>query len=264
MKKYWLVFKNTISEYFTYRLNFIMWRVRLIFKIFSLYFFWQAIFRKQRILFGYSQEEILTYILGSLVLASVVIATRSVDIGGEINQGDLTNYLLKPINYFKFWFTKDLTDKFLNITFSIIEISLILFLLKPAIYFQKEPSFYLYLLFVIPLATLAYFYINLLLGMVAFWTPEVWGVRFVFWILLEFFSGGLFPLDILPKAIYNTLQLLPFSYLLFFPLKIYLGKLPFSEINKGIIILLIWLFLLNFIVNKVWQKGLKIYSAEGR
>lgn len=262
--KYLLVFKNTISEYFIYRLNFIMWRLRVLFKILALYFFWVAVFGNQETLFNYQKREMLTYILGTLILAGIILASRSVDIGGEINQGALTNYLLRPISYFKFWFTKDLGDKFLNIIFSFLEIILILFFLKPDIYFQKDLIYYFYLLLTIPMATILYFKINLLLGMAAFWTPEVWGVRFIFWILLELLSGGMFPLDILPKAIYNFFQLLPFPYLLFFPLKIYLGKLSFLEISGGIIILLSWLIVLDFIVKKVWQKGLKVYSAEGR
>jgi len=236
----------------------------MVFKILALYFFWLAVFESRGSLFNYQKKEVLTYILGALILTSIIVASRSIDIGGEINQGDLTNYLLKPVSYFKFWFTKDLADKFLNVIFSLLEITLFLIFLNPDIYFQKNLIYYFYLLVTVPVGTVLYFYINFLLGMVAFWTPEVWGVRFVFWILLEFLSGGMFPLDILPKGIYNIFQLLPFPYLLFFPLKIYLGGTSFFEMSKGIIISLFWLIMLDFIVKKVWQKGLRIYSAEGR
>lgn len=264
MRKYWLVFKNTISEYFIYRLNFLAWRLRVIFRILTLYFFWLAVFKNQGLIFSYEKKEILTYILGVSIIGSIVIASRSVDIAGEINQGNLTNYLLKPISYFKFWFVKDLVDKFLNIIFSFLEIGLILFFLKPEIFYQKEFSNYFFLFLVIPFSVLLYFYFNCLLGMVAFFTPETWAVRFIFTILLEFLAGGFFPLDVLPKNIYSFLTLLPFPYFLFFPLKIYLGRLSILEIRNGFFILISWLLLMNFIVRKVWQKGLKIYAAEGR
>lgn len=264
MKKYLKVINNTWEEYFVYRLNFIMWRARVILQLLTVYFLWFALFKERSEIFGYTQSVILTYILGTSILRAIVFSSRTVDVGGEISRGDLTNFLLRPIDYTSYWFARDLGDKALNIIFSVIELTFLVLLLRPPIFFQTDPITLTFFLIATSLALILYFYINFLLGLVGFWSSEVWGPRFIFLIITEFFAGGLFPLDILPKPIFEALQLLPFSYLLFFPLKVYLGSLTPPQIFTGLIIVSVWIAIMYKIVQLVWQRGLKVYSAEGR
>ncbi|HSW88404.1 MAG TPA: ABC-2 family transporter protein, partial [Candidatus Saccharimonadales bacterium] len=76
--------------------------------------------------------------------------------------------------------------------------------------------------------------------------------------------GGLFPLDILPHQIYVIFQLLPFAYLVYFPLKIYLGQLSALQTITSLGISFLWMFLLYFSVKLLWTRGLREYTAEGR
>lgn len=265
MKKYWPVFKNTWQEYFTYRLNFLMWRVRVVTQLLVIYFLWWAIFQNQEgEIFGYSQKLILTYILGGAVLRAIIYSSRTIDVGDEINRGNLTNFLLKPISYIKYWFVRDLADKVLNIALAILELTVIYLLLRPNLFFQTDFFRLLPFALAVFMAVILYFYINYLFGLLAFWTPETWAPRFVFFVLLDFLAGSLFPLDILPQYLYEILKFLPFFYLQFFPLKIYLGQLDFNQIAWGLLICLAWIFLFYQFVHLVWARGLKIYSAEGR
>lgn len=265
MRKYWPVFKNTLAEYFTYRLNFTMWRIRTVMQLLVVYFLWWAIFESQEgEIFGYTQGMILTYILGAAFLRTMVFASRTIDIGDEINRGNLTNFLLKPISYFKYWFVRDIADKILNISFAVFELTLIYLLLKPPIFLQT--NFLNLSLFAVSagLALMLYFYINFLFGLLAFWTPDTWAPRFLFFVVLEFLAGGLFPLDILPQFLYQVLRFLPLFYLNFFPLKIYLGQLSILEVAEGLTICLFWTVIFYWVVQAVWRKGLRVYSAEGR
>lgn len=265
LRKYWQVLKATFQEYFVYRLNFLLWRLRAFLLIVVLYFFWQAAIPQGQTIFNYDQAKILTYILGTSIVRSFVLSSRSVDVGGQIASGDLSNFLLKPINYLRFWFVKDMSDKILNLVFSVFEISLLFWLLKPPIIFQKNLYFLLLSLLAVGLGIILYFYISFLLSSIAFWMPEsVWPPRFVFQIILEFFAGGLFPLDILPAGVYSALKILPFPYLLFFPLDIYLGKLSFSAIFVGLGISFLWIIIVSQIVQYVFRAGVKNYAAWGR
>lgn len=264
MSKLWVVAKNTWNEYMEYRLNFVMWRLRNVLRLIVVYFLWLAIFSVRSEVFGYDQTKLLTYVLASSVVAGIVFSTKTQDIGGEINQGDLSNLLLKPMGVFNYWIARDIGDKLLNIGFSIIEVFLLVLILRPPLFFQTD----LYILFFVLISLLfsiaLYFLISILLSFFGFWTPDVWGPRFLFFIILEFFAGGLFPLDMLPALIYRILELSPFSYLLFFPIKIYLGQLGMFDIFKGLAISVFWIFLLYIIVKKVWLRGLTIYGAYGR
>lgn len=264
MKKYFQIFKNSWSESFIYRLNFIMWRLRMVINILIVYFLWSSVTSSNQTIFGYSQSTILTYILGVSLLRALVLSSRTIDIANEINEGNLAYYLLKPINYYLSWFTRDLADKLLNIIFSVFEITLIILLLKPNFFLQTNPSYLLLFLFSCILAAVLYFFINMIFGFLAFWTPDTWPPRFIFFIFLEFFAGSFFPIDILPRPLYLIVQSLPFPYMLYFPLKIYLGQLPFLEITKGFLISALWVYLTYLLSKKMFNRGLSFFSAEGR
>ena len=264
MKKYWIVIKNTWDETFTYRLNFTMWRVRVVLQLLTMYFFWLSITNQSAHIFGYTQNLMITYILGTSLIGSIVLSSRTSDVGDNINRGDLSIFLIRPINYFLYWFSRDIGDKAMNILFSVSELTILFLILNPPWFLQQNINFILLSLIACLLALFLYFLINLLLGFIGFWSPEVWGPRFIFYIIVTFFAGGLFPLDILPKPIFNFFQYLPFTYLMYFPLKIYLGQLGYPEILRGLSVCFIWIILMYFIVQTVWLKGLKSYTAQGR
>lgn len=264
MNKYFLVAKNTWDEVFTYRLNFVMWRIRVVLQLLTVYFLWFALIPPGKELFGYSQTLMLTYILGTFILTAVILSSRTQEIGENINSGNLSIFLIRPINYFLYWFAKDLGDKGMNIVFSIAEILILFTLLAPPFFVQTDTVYLLLTIFTVFLALLLNFFIGSLLGLIGFWSSEVWAPRFIFYILVSFFAGGLFPLDILPKSLFDVSLLLPFSYMLYFPLKIYLGQLSNSAIYSGILISFIWIILLYVLLKIVWSRGLKAYTAQGR
>jgi len=269
MKKYWQVIKTTWQEYSVYRLNFLVWRLRSFIGFLTIYFFWCAVFLQATgEVFGWREGQILTYIFGVALVRSIVLSSRTIDVGGEINQGNLTNYLLKPLNFLVYWFSRDIADKLLNIFFTIFELTLFFIIVKPLFFWQTNPTFLMTTVLAVILSIILYFYINFFLGMIAFWTPEswsgFWGPRFIFSIILEFFAGAIFPLDILPAPLFNLIKLTPFPYLIYFPLKIYLGQVNLLQILTGFGVCFFWIGIWYFIVEKTWRAGLRVYAAEGR
>src|SRR3990167_3567455 len=139
MKKYLQVFKISFEQEFAYRLNFIMWRVRNVLQIFLVFFLWTTIFADQsKEIFGYNRDKILTYVFGIMIMKALVLSARVIDVSGEISRGDLTNYLLRPVNYFKYWMTRDISSKALNLGFAVFEFFLLYLVLKPSLFFQTD------------------------------------------------------------------------------------------------------------------------------
>ena len=267
MNKYLQLFKISFQQEFVYRLNFIMWRVRNVLQIFLIFFLWDTVFSDPtKVVFGYDRAKILTYVFGLILVRAFVLSARAVDVPGEVASGDLSNYLLKPVSYFKYWLTRDLSSKSLNLLFAFFETAGLFFILKPPFFIQTNPLLIITFLLSIALAMFIFFTIIFINSSVPFWVPEAaWGVNFlVTVIIVDFLSGSLFPLDVLPLAIQNVLNLTPFPYLIFFPLQIYLGKLLPSEIFKGIFISSFWAVALWLFMKFIWKKGLKVYEAYGR
>ncbi len=263
MKKYLQVITSTVNEIATYRFNFVMWRIRTVLQLLTIYFLWLTVTPANGQLFGYSRPLMLTYVLGASLLSSIVISTRTQEIGENINSGELSAFLSKPWSYFGYWFARDIGDKAFNIGFSVIELSILFFLLKPELVLQNDLSI-IFLTFVsVCFALLINFFIGCLMGMIGFWSPEVWAPRFIFFILLGFLAGGAFPLDIFPMWIQNIFRFSPFTYLLYFPLKIYLSSLSIQQIIIGFTISMSWVVILCVSTQIVWKKGLRTYSSQG-
>jgi ABC-2 type transport system permease protein len=139
-------------------------------------------------------------------------------------------------------------------------------ILKPPFFVQANPLYLGSFIVSVILGILIYFMIALLTGFVPFWSPTAtWGASFIVnTILVEYLSGALFPLDILPQYIQTVLSYTPFPYMLFFPIEIYLGKISVFGIIKAIAVSGVWVVCLWIIVNAVWKKGLKTYEAYGK
>jgi len=251
---------------FVYRLNFTMWRVRQFIQLLTLFFLWSAVLADQAQIFSYSPQELLTYVLLGQLVRAIVLSSRSIDAQGEISSGDLNNYLIKPLNYFFFWISRDIADKALNILFSIAEIFLLFLLFQPDFYFQTQPlQLTLFIIFLFLAATL-YFMFSFIISMTTFWFYENngWGQRFLSFVLIESLAGGLFPLDIIPGYFGQIIQYLPTAYFIYLPLQIYLGRIPLNQLPLHFVVLLFWIVALYLIGQFLWRRGLKIYAAFGR
>lgn len=262
MRKYFTLFTTTLQEIFAYRLNMAMWRVRQVFVFLIPFFIWRAVLGSGGEIYGYSFAAIMTYLFGTTILRSLVMGSRTIDLGWMINSGALTIPLMRPINIFGLFFTRDLADKLFNLSFIVIEIPLLIWLFRPPVFIQTNPLQLLLALSSVLLAILIYFFINLIFGSLAFWSRDVWAPRFLLMVILEFATGAMFPLDMLPAVWQKVMLLTPFPYLLYVPLKIYLGQ------NSGLVgyllLALLWMIVLCVLAHFVWQKGMKSYEAEGR
>ena len=266
LHKYWHIAKTSWENGFVYRLNFVMWRVRQVVQLLAVYFLWLAVLKQNPTIFDYSRTQMLTYILGTSVIRSLVFSSRSVDAQTEIATGDLNNHLVKPMGYFKYWFARDAADKLLNLLFLAVELTLIVILLKPPLFIQSDLVTLAMFAVASILAMVMYFYFSFLISMSTFWLPEHngWPQRFFVFMLLEFFSGGLFPLDILPKPIFAVAKSLPTAHFLHTPLQIYLGRITGLEALQTVGIMALWIVLFWQLAAWVFRRGLKIYGAYGR
>ena len=263
MRLYLQIAKNTWDEMTTYRFNFIMWRVRNVLQLLTVYYLWLAVTPQHGSLFGYSQSAIVSYILGASLVGSIVFSSRTQEMGENINSGELSQYLIRPVTYFGYWFARDIGDKLFNISFAVVELALLFIILKPSLYIQTDTTMLIFSILALCLAIVSNFFIGCLLSMIAFWSPEFWAPRFIFYMLISFFAGGLFPLDILPQWFQYVVRFSPFTYLQYFPLKIYLGGFSTTQIWQGLIISAIWAGVFYLLLHYIWKKGLRMYSSQG-
>ena len=229
------------------------------------YFLWQGIFMATTNAFGYSGSQMTTYVLMVLITTAIVFSAPSSEIGGEIANGNLSNFLVKPFSYLKYWFTRDIASKLLNLIFVCIEMTVLWFFLKPQFEFQIGLLAFLGFLTSVLLGMLLYFFFQMTTRFVAFWSPEnIWGISFLTFLFTDLLGGTIFPLDILPAPLQFGLSLTPFPYFIYYPIAIFVGKISGFAIVMVLLKGLLWVGLMYLISQYIWKKGVRSYSAVGR
>lgn len=101
------------------------------------------------------------------------------------------------------------------------------------------------------------------LAMLAFCTTRVEAISQVYFLAVLFFSGRLAPLDLFPQSVQNLAAILPFRWMLAFPVEILLGRVTSRELLIGLGIQLFWLIGGYACLQFSWRRGIRRYTAVG-
>jgi ABC-2 type transport system permease protein len=246
-----------------YRTSVIMWRLRQFLFTFMSLTVWTVIFSGQQEVFNYSQSSMITYIFLIGFLQSLILASALNGLASRIYSGEISNYLLKPVNIYLLLASEEVADKAKNIGFLLVETAVLFYIFLPEIILPQVGMFLIFLIWSFA-GVILNFFISLVLGAIGFWSPETWGPRFLIFMILDFTAGKMFPLDILPEILQKILMLTPFPYMSFLQVQLFLGRVESSEILNLSLNLAIWVVLTGVLALFLWKKGLKDYEAVGR
>jgi ABC-type uncharacterized transport system permease subunit len=143
------------------------------------------------------------------VLQSIILTSALHNLAGDVYSGKISTLLLKPIAPFSYLSIYEASNKALNFFFIFAE-ALVLYVIFQPVFML--PSLFELALFLVWLATgtAIHFFITLLFGAIGFWSPDIWGPKFIFFVIIDFTAGKLFPLDILPPVFQTVLHFTPF------------------------------------------------------
>ncbi len=247
----------------TYRFTVIAYRVGEMMEVLVLVVMWSAIYKTAPLIKGFTLPEMLTYVLvGNLFNVAVrnfLTATASRD----IESGDLSMMLIKPISYFKFMMIREIgRDGFATVLSTISQLIILSFFLD-RIVFNTDLLYLGVIAVMMFLAFLSELLLSYLIGLISFWTDEVDGIYLTIERLKKFFSGGYFPLSLLPVVLLQTSYFLPFAYSYFVPTLLYLKKIPLTLALQGLMVQIVWIVILYTIVSITWKRGVKRYEGVG-
>lgn len=263
MNKYLQILKTYWQEALFYRSILIFWLIVNLLPLIVYFYLWKAIFAQKAVVAGYTFGAMISYYLGVSIAAKLIQSHIADEISREIREGFISVYLLKPVSHFFSKYIGELAFKVLEAAIALIPYLLVIYLLKD--YFvAPELKNIFWLILIVPLSYTLYFMFVYILGLFSFWLTETWGITSIFQLVfLNIAAGQLVPLDFFGKTINQILSFLPFKYLLYFPVNLYLGRITDIEILKGIGIEIFWIVIVAFLVRLIYQKGLKRYEAVG-
>ncbi len=210
----------------------------------------------------FTRTDFIQYYLLLMVVDLWVGSWSAPFIAAAIRYGKLSPYLLKPLDYFIKDLGSNIGEKLMKSAYILPLFFGLLWLFGsglPNLTLWEWSAFFISFI----LAILSGFTFVFCMGLAAFWLDDISGLDNLFDLTASFLSGKLFPLVLLPTVLRDLAVLLPFRYMLSFPLEIAQQRLSINELISGFIFQISWLILMILGYHILWKLGLKKYSAVG-
>ena len=179
----------------------------------------------------------------------------------RVRQGSLSFALLKPVHPIHSDISDNLSSKLVTLPILLVVAGVLALIFHPT----AALSLWAVLAFIpaLILAFLVRFLLEWTLALAAFWTTRVNAINQVYFILMLFLAGQIAPLTLFPHWIQILADILPFRWMLGFPVELVLGRLTQLQALEGLAAQAAWVIVSLVLVRVVWRAGVRVYSAVG-
>lgn len=265
MKKYTRLFATYFASSIAYRADLLSTVFLEAISVSSVVILWTAIFRTQHMVASYSFGQTVSYYLAVPVIGFMTQVVVSDRLSREIRTGAFSNYLLRPLTFWRASLTGVLATKlnYLVLVSPIIAGVFLYLHLSGAV--RLSLASLLSALLIAVLAFIFHFVLDLSIAFGAFWLDDVWAFAHIKNILFSVLGGLSFPLDFVTGPLKSMLSFLPFQYLYYVPVSYLLGRRAGIDIlAEDAVKLLAWTMAAACLAALLWRFGVRKYGAYGR
>jgi ABC-2 type transport system permease protein len=216
---YLKAFDVGLQDTFVYRWNFFLRSLFELLPLMGTVLIWGVVFdQRGKEVGGFDFRTVVAYFLIVLFLDGLVTPKDDeFRIAADIREGQISAFLVKPINYLLYRFSLFASSRLL-FTAMTLPVFLCLFVFT-ANYFSWPSDLGLWLaaIWTTAMAALLQFFITISIALLAFWMLEISTVVFIVYWFEFMVCGRLFPLSFLPEWVEHVLKWLAVGYELCFP-----------------------------------------------
>jgi len=255
-------FKTTLAMMFQYRASLVIWTIGQVLEPLVYLIVWSVVADSSGGSVGsYSSADFAAYFIVLMLVNQVTYTWIMYEFEYRVRKGNLSVLLLKPIHPIHSDIADNITSKIITLPIIVVIAIIFLFVFHASI----APAPWAILLFipVLLIAFLVRFVLEWILALAAFWTTRVGAINQSYFVTLLFLSGQIAPLELLPQPVQVLSFLLPFRWLINFPVELLLGRLSFTDTLIGLGAQLGWLIVGIMLLRIIWKAGVKGYTAVG-
>ncbi len=264
MNKYWAVLKmgwqDALEDRAEFFISFIGWLVRLGISI----FLFAAIFSEKSEISGFNLQNTIVYFIIVQVLTTLVFTRVGFVVGTDIQKGDLSNYLIKPISYLLFQILRQFSRNLMQVMFGIVFFIGLLAIVNLNFLIEFKLSYLLVGIVSMLIGYAINICLVIIIGLSAFWISNSSRLLFMFYAILSIFSGLMIPLDFFPPEVQKLLFQSPFPYIFYVPTQILMGRIDLTAYLKLIPASIGFAIGLGLLSYTLFKFGIKKYEAVGR
>lgn len=253
-----LVFQDQLE----YPAEIYYWLFLTLIPLFVMSYLWLTVYQQNQVVGNFDLSSMITYYFLAMII-NRFNAHTAFWIAEMIQRGTFSGLLIRPFSFLPYVFIRTMSRKFISFGISLPIIFLVFLLLKEYIIFPPAVFYTLAFLISLLLSITIFVFLGFILGLVSFWTLEVGSLFYFYYTLIGFLGGEVLPLSFFPRSFAIVLNFLPFKFLFYFPISVYLGRISYSETVLGIIVASGWLLAAYLFYKLVWFFGLRRYSSFG-
>lgn len=212
-----------------------------------------------------SALDTFTYYIIIMFVIIITNAWNGFFLARSILNGDIAQYLTRPISPFWPHIANDVLEKGMKLLIPLPVLLVIIYrfprFFSPAIFEPRHLGLFLISLL---LAALLAFVLDMHFGVLAFWLEDATQLRRYKDILQQATSGILIPLAFIPATIKPIFAALPFRYIISAPAEILLGQAEGTAAFHILLTQAMWTGTLLITLTLLWRRGLKIYAVPGQ
>jgi ABC-2 type transport system permease protein len=255
-------FRAEIALQFAYRGALVIWLLGLVIQPVVYLVVWTTVAASRGgTVGGFSASDFASYFIVLMVVNQLTFSWHMGVMEWRIREGLFSPLLLRPVHPIH----NDVAE---NLTFKLLTSSVVLptaVLLLIAFRGSLDPDPWTVAAFVpaLVLAMALRFLIEWTLALAAFWMTRVAAVNEAYFVVVLFLSGQIAPLGLLPPVIQLIATLLPFRWMVSFPVEVLLGRVAPLETLIGLGAQIAWIVVAVILLRILWATGIRRYSAVG-
>ncbi len=255
-------YKTTFASMVQYRASLFIWMISQVLEPLVYLIVWSTVANGSGgSVGGYDARQFAAYYLALMLVNQVTYTWIMFEYEYRIRQGYLSAALLKPIHPIHSDIADNLSSKLITLPILLVVAGLLALVFHPSTAFV--PWAVLAFLPALALAFLVRFLLEWTLALAAFWTTRVNAINQVYFVLMLFLAGQIAPLSLFPGWIQVAADILPFRWMLGFPVELLLGRLTPLQALEGIGVQAVWVIISLVLIRLVWRAGVRVYSAVG-
>jgi viologen exporter family transport system permease protein len=255
-------FRTTMAMMFQYRASLAIWMIGQVLEPLVYLVVWTIVSNGSGGSVGsYTTKEFAAYFIVLMLVNQVTYTWIMYEYEYRVRQGILSFALLKPVHPIHSDISDNLSSKLITLPIMIV----IAIGLAVAFHASISPPPWAIGVFIpaLLLAFLVRFLLEWTLAQAAFWTTRVSAINQTYFVLMFFLSGQIAPLALLPHPVQVVAAILPFRWVISFPVEVLLGQHTPAEALMGLGAQVAWLIIGVLLVRVVWRAGVRVYSAVG-
>lgn len=262
---YRVFIRNAFLEMLAYRMRYVTGIMTYLLFVSVNYFIWQAVYAQRPIgemIHGFTLSDMVTYICVGWVARTLYFSNIDYDIDEMVRTGQVSIMLLRPVNFQMMLISKAFGELLFRAAFFTLPVGIFIF----SVFHIQWPANALDLFcFVVSLLTSFFVLaeINFILGLLAFSLKSINGIIRAKYYLVQLFSGLLLPINFFPDWARVVLEVLPFRFMTYVPLQLYLGKIPNHELPALFLSQLLWVVGLHICGHLMWRKAAAKLTVQG-